>query len=346
MKIWILISLFSITTFAHNFTVMTYNAQNLFDTTHDIGKNDYTYLPLAFKLKSPEVQAYCASMTNDYYRDNCFNFDWNEDVLAQKIINLKKSILAYNNGLGADVIALQEVENINALTQLQKALESHGYKYVSLIEGPDSRGIDVGYISKYKIQSEKLHLIDMEGVAKKTRGILEIELNISGKRVTLFNNHWPSQNNPDEARLIAAQRLAQVANQTDSDIVIALGDFNTLYDDAPHGINIEIKPIFNLARAMASGLGMNLFDGSHWYAGHWSALDKIMILKDRSYKIKPLYNQYEILNHPFLLGETVWTDRDTGEQTTYQDVPLSYNTETGRGYSDHLPVVMEFKIKK
>ena len=350
MKLTILTSLIVFALNAKVLTVMSYNAHNLFDTKKDPGKKDWTYLPLEFKRKSPEVQAYCNSLSNDYYRNNCYNcltFDWSEKVLDKKLNNLRSVLITLSNGKGADVIALQEVENINALTMLQKKLSRYGYKYAALLEGPDSRGIDVGYISKYKILDQKLHEVDMTGVAKKTRGIMEITIEVNSKKVTLFNNHWPSQNNPDEARVLAAMKLAKVAKaaKKTSDLVIALGDFNTLESDAPNAIE-AILPYFDLSREEAVLRDINVFSGTHWYGGHWSALDKIMVYENYSKGIRPLYSKYDIFSFPFLLGSITWTDRDTGEQTVYNDVPISYDWETGRGYSDHLPVIMQFEINR
>ncbi len=346
MKITLLFALIMLSAQARTLTVMTYNAHNLFDTVHDEGKNDYTYLPLSFKEQSAEVQAYCASLSSEYYRDNCLNFDWSEKVLEKKLNNLKRVIITLSNGRGADIIALQEVENKNVLTMLQKKLARYGYRYVSLIEGPDSRGIDVGFISKYKINKEQLHLVDMTGVAKETRGILEIEVEVSGKNIVLFANHWPSQNNPDEARLIAAQTLIKAAKKAESsaDLMIALGDFNTLVDDAPNAIE-EAKRYFDLSRDEAQLRDTNVFKGTHFYAGHWSALDKIMIFEKYSKEIRPLYSKYDIFHFNFMLGSSIWTDRDTGEQTTYNNVPQAFDWQTGLGYSDHLPVIMQFEIR-
>ncbi|MCH2100039.1 MAG: hypothetical protein MK142_16780, partial [Pseudomonadales bacterium] len=39
--------------------IMTFNVENLFDTTHDEGKNDETYLPLSVK-QSDAHRAKCA----------------------------------------------------------------------------------------------------------------------------------------------------------------------------------------------------------------------------------------------------------------------------------------------
>lgn len=346
MKTLILVSLFIFSLQAKVLTVMTYNAHNLFDTLHDQGKNDYTYLPLSFKQQSQEVQDYCASISNEYYRENCLTFDWSEDALDKKLNNLKKVLITLSNGRGADVIALQEVENLNVLTMLQKKLARYGYKYVSLIEGPDSRGIDVGFISKYKINREVLHKIDMTGVAKETRGILEVEIEVNRKKVVLFANHWPSQNNSDEARLLAAKELIKAAKKVEdkSDLMIALGDFNTLVDDSPNAIE-EASLYFDLSRDEAKLRDVNVFKGTHWYAGHWSALDKIMVFEKYSKDIQPLYTKYDIFHFNFMLGQLTWTDRDTGDQTVYNNVPIAYDWKTGRGYSDHLPVIMQFEIR-
>lgn len=347
MKLTILMSLIMFALNAKVLTVMSYNAHNLFDTKKDPGKKDWTYLPLKFKQQSQEVQDYCNSLSNDYYRNNCLTFDWSEKVLDKKLNNLKNVLITLSNGKGADVIALQEVENINALTMLQKKLSRYGYKYAALIEGPDSRGIDVGFISKYKIVDQKLHLVDMTGVAKKTRGIMEITIEVYKKKVTLFNNHWPSQNNPDEARVIAAKTLAKHAKaaRKKSDLVIALGDFNTLKSDSPNAIE-EILPLFDLSREEAVLRDVNVFSGTHWYAGKWSALDKIMVYENYSRSVRPMYSKYDIFSFKFLLGTILWTDRDTGNQTSYDNVPISYDWETGKGYSDHLPVVMQFEINR
>ena len=53
----------------------------------------------------------------------------------------------------------------------------------------------------------------------------------------------------------------------------------------------------------------------------------------------------DIFHFNFMLGSSIWTDRDTGEQTTYNNVPQAFDWQTGLGYSDHLPVIMQFEIR-
>ena len=69
------------------------------------------------------------------------NLDWDEKTKNTKLHNLAAEILKYDNS-GPDILALQEVENSNILSQLFNLLEPHGYKNFALVEGDDYRGID------------------------------------------------------------------------------------------------------------------------------------------------------------------------------------------------------------
>jgi endonuclease/exonuclease/phosphatase family metal-dependent hydrolase len=330
-----------------SFSLMTYNLENLFDITHDKGKLDWTYLPLKFKNNSAEAQKYCLSMTNEYYKKSCLELDWSEKILNIKIKNLSKVITAYNNGKGADIVVFQEVENINAIKLLLgRGLNKKGYKYAALIEGPDTRGIDVGIISKYPIVSTKFHNIDLSSHSNRTtRGILQARIKIKGKFVTVFANHWPSQGNDDETREIASLVLKNAAMKVQSGLVIATGDFNTLPDDLPHGINNNILPFFEDVEVIARRVIDVSALGTHWYKGEWKSLDKIFVLKKSlSKKASANHKSYEILNHKFMVKDIDWTDRDTGTVTHSENVPNRFNSKTGEGFSDHLPVAIKFSL--
>jgi len=337
-------SLSSTLTHAKTFSVMSYNVENLFDTKHDKGKNDYTYLPLAVKNASPEIQTYCNSLARRSWKNSCLYTDWNEEVLKIKIANAAKVIKAYNFKRGADVVVVQEVENKSVLTRLvNEGLRGKGYKYISLIEGPDSRGIDVGIISKYPIVEEKLHLVDLSGIGKNTRGILEVTIKVENEFVTIFGNHWPSQGNISETRLEAAKVLLENALNSISSLVIATGDFNTLDKDEPHGINTIIRPAFTDTYLLAKENGNKLHAGTHWWGGDWTAIDKMFVLKANSNK-KLKLKSLKIIKKKFMLGEKKWTNRDTGEVTIYKNIPKRFDYKKREGYSDHLPLVMKFKI--
>src|SRR5690606_13257374 len=129
--------------------------------------------------------------------------DWSQEVVSAKMRNLGRVVKAAMKGAGADILVFQEVENKSILTEfVNKELKGMGYKYISLIEGDDSRGIDVGMVSRYPIVKEQLHKISFGHNQKlNTRGILEATFKVEGKLITVFGNHWPSQGNPDSHRV-------------------------------------------------------------------------------------------------------------------------------------------------
>jgi len=331
------------------FSVMTYNLENFFDTYHDKNKEDYTYLPLKIKKRSRIVKEYCEGLSNPFYRENCLNFDWSNSVYLAKIKNMAKVIASYDSGKGADIVVLQELENKNALKDLiTKGLAKKGYRYISLIEGPDRRGIDVAIFAKHKIVSQKYHKVDISDYSSRpTRGILEANLNIGGKLVTVFANHWPSQSNDDLTRLKAAETLLNVAKKKKkSNVVIATGDFNTVDDDEINGLTEHIIPNFYDVEVKGRKLSRyrkTLKGGSHFYKGNWGSLDKIFVYK-RSGRFKVNYQDFNILAHKYMLTDIEWEDRSTGDITIYKDVPYRFDPKAKKGFSDHLPVVIKIQI--
>lgn len=330
----------------HSLSVMTYNLENLFDTYHDVGKSDWTWTPKQFKDNSKEAQAYCSQMRNEYYKKSCFELDWNSSVLNKKIKNLSRVISSFSNGRGPDIVVFQEIENMNVLRLLvSQGLRKKGYHYMSLVEGLDSRGIDVAMISKYPIIKEQYHNFSLLPYSKRsTRGILEVEFRVGKKAVTVFGNHWPSQGNVDETRMIAAQTLEEKVMASRSDLVIATGDFNTSFDDELNGLNTYILPIMEDIEVKARKLKKVMADGTHWFRGHWQSLDKIFVKKQKrpSYKID--YQRFDIIFHKYMSSKYEWIDRFTGEVTVYQNVPTRFDPKSGKGYSDHLPVVVSFSL--
>jgi len=356
-------------------SLMTYNTENLFDTEHDEGKTDYTYLPLAVKKASPKIMKYCKSMSNSYYRRDCLTMDWNQETLDRKINQIAKVILSYDNGNGPDIIVLEEVENINALRQLKnKGLRGHGYIEAVLIEGPDNRGIDVGIISRFKLDGEaKLNKVDLSVIERgsgrfspNTRGILQATFKVGKNRLTVFGNHWSSQANIDQARVVAAQTLYEAALKVEDSAVVATGDFNTLEDDNPNGINLFLlnedqedsfydaqdptKDLFSLSTLTGGE------EGSHWYRGEWTYLDKIFLLKSTTLRgpgrtcgisrcIRPVWDSFKVHKPHFAVHDLRYIDRQTGQEVVHRGVPLRFDAKTGEGFSDHLPVVIKLKFQ-
>ncbi|MBP3935471.1 MAG: hypothetical protein J6D44_16620, partial [Pseudomonas sp.] len=57
-------------------SLMTWNVENLFDTEHDAGKDDFAYLPLSVKRAHPEYLASCTKIEVPAWRKECEENDW------------------------------------------------------------------------------------------------------------------------------------------------------------------------------------------------------------------------------------------------------------------------------
>jgi hypothetical protein len=316
-------------------TLMAYNIENLFDTKHDEGKDDYTYLPQTVKKASKEAMAFCYAQKVPVYREECFNLNWDEKTLSKKIQNISKVIRSYNNGAGPDILVVEEVENLNVLTQLRdQGLNDLGYKTVVLIEGPDKRGVDVGLISRFPIESAQIHVVEMS--SKSTRPILEVTLKVNGKLITVFGNHWPSQSNPDADRVIAAQTLLSATQNLKHSNVFAVGDFNTADDDKENGLrDIILNEVTNphYVDTRIVNQKPSSVPGTHCYRGTWAYLDKILNIAKTDSNISQ--TEFSVYAPSFILKENAKFKKLE---------PFRFNAASGEGYADHMPIVVSFKI--
>ena len=124
-KVLFFICFFISSIYAETLSVMTLNVENLFDTFDDLKKDDKAFLPIEMK-QSKKHKNSCNSITVNRWRMECFFQDWNEDTKNAKLQNLVKVIISFDKN-GADVIGLQEIENMNILEQLFNLLEPYGY---------------------------------------------------------------------------------------------------------------------------------------------------------------------------------------------------------------------------
>lgn len=176
-------------------SMMTYNAENLFDAKHDNGKKD---------------------------------MEWNEFVVRRKLRAVADVILQVH-GRGPDILILQEIENSEILNRLVKDhLHRAGYISSILIEAQDPRGIDVAIVSRYPLASPaRLHPIPGQA-----RGILEAQLRLSSTEVvSVMAFHFPSQMHELAKRKIAIDKLAELISKSHLP-VIAAGDSNITRNEA------------------------------------------------------------------------------------------------------------------
>ena len=103
-----------------------YNLENLFDTIHDEGKNDYEYLP------------------DGGMKWTSFKYEQKLEKMAYAIAQLGTD----EDPRGAACVGVSEVENIGCLYDLCRVLKEKYNRHYEpiLLEGPDRRGVDVGFL--------------------------------------------------------------------------------------------------------------------------------------------------------------------------------------------------------
>ncbi len=322
-------------------SLMTFNVENMFDNTHDEGTEDYTNLPLSEKNR-PEVQNYCASISSEYYKKECYEKDWNNEAVEFKLSQVAKTIQFTEKGKGPDIMFFAEVENINILNRLVKTnLKGLGYKSIVLIEGPDTRGIDPAIVSKFPIKGRPiLHIIpyqdsDPEKLkgALKSRGIIEATFILpNSKELTVLAVHFPSQANPSDWRRQAVIFLKEKMNeyQKQGRAVVAGGDFNIIRtEESDRGYFSEI---LSTVGQISHFVGCKNCSGTHFYRGDWSFLDVIVV-------------GHQIQNAGLTLVPDSIMVVKAPHHVDQNGIPIRFDEIKKIGVSDHMPLYLRLKIK-
>ena len=322
-------------------SIMTFNVENLFDTADDPGKDDATVLPLAAKQNAAH-RAGCAKIEVERWRDQCLNWDWNEHMLARKLQVLADAILQVNDGRGADIVALQEVENRAILERLRRDyLAAAGYRPAILIEGGDARGIDVAFLSRLpQAAPAVLHGVDFDddvAAARKldTRGILEASFRLpDGTVLTGFAAHFPAPFHPTAMRVSSYRALNRLLERLPPGRpAFAAGDFNTTAaeDRDQHLLARFVEPSWTVAHR----IGCGGCPGTQYYAADdsWSFLDMILW--------SPARRGENATWH--IRADSVQLANMTPAQRKKDGTPARFEVAAGSGVSDHWPLVAEIQ---
>jgi predicted extracellular nuclease len=144
------------------------------------------------------------------------------------------------------IVGLQEVENLGIMEDLaaHELLSRFGYVPV-LLEGTDSRGIDVAYL----VRGDRAQIVDVqqfvapEGLTSRPPLLIKVQLDLRNGDLILYilNNHFTSLAGGEAAT--EPRRTAQSAwnieivdrlRAADPDAhIVVLGDLNSFYDSLP-----------------------------------------------------------------------------------------------------------------
>ena len=320
-------------------TVMSLNAQNLFDNIDDPGKDDKAYLPLAAKQDQSHIDA-CNEIEVEGWRNECLYLDWSDAAVDRKLRALAETIRQVDGGRGPDIIAFQEVENRNILERLRSEhLGDLGYRPAVLIEGNDTRGIDVAFLSRLPLAGEPvLHAFTAPGFPERagdTRGILQADFELpDGAVLTGFAVHFPAPYHPTPMRVAAYEHLNALRDALpDNHHAFAAGDFNTTSTEDEREGMLErfARPDWTVAH----DLGCGDCRGTYYYRpdDNWSFLDMILYSPARGAKTTGR-----------IRADSVRIANKIDAQVTPQGTPRRHDSATGTGVSDHWPIVATIEL--
>ncbi|MBQ0165811.1 MAG: endonuclease/exonuclease/phosphatase family protein [Treponema sp.] len=305
------------------------------------------------KLVSWNVETFFDATTNgtEYAEFTGSRSKWNAD----KYRNRLKQLTDYMKEVDADIYCFMEIENEAVVMDISNQLQgssSHGTEWNYAAFGKDPGGaIGCAVFSKLPLDSITLHQIDyrtalpasaFESVGSgdkleppAMRPLLEIRLHTgdqSNAQLALFVCHWKSKSGGEEESAVwrscqealLARRIRKVLAQGAA--VLACGDFNRGLSEFMWSYQdgcVELRD-FSESVTVYSPWFSSSQPGSYFYQGEWNKLD-----------------------HIFTAGGTTLLTffADTGNGIVTDDgIPYSYNIQTGKGWSDHLPLICTFTV--
>ena len=330
MNRYIIFFLFSILLYAKPFKVASYNVENLFDARYD-GTEYREYLP--------------------------DRHGWNSTMARTKRRHIAEVIC----DLDADILALQEVENTHAFSQLRKTLRrvGCGYRY-GIITHKKGAPIQVALLSRFPIlKSRELQV----SYAPRVRNILEVEVEVEGYPLYLFVNHWKSKGRRgvESKRLAYARTLAARLKQIPKErAYIILGDLNSNYDahltlpkrlddtGGKRGLShllhtvegnkaVTERQMQKVKRSVHYDLWLEIPYKERWshkFYGKKSTLDHILLPPSMfdGHGIDYVNDSFGVFKRRYLFTKK-------GYINSWQ---IKGGRHTGKGYSDHLPVFAYF----
>lgn len=318
----------------HDFRIMFYNVENLFDTHDNPQKEDDDFLP------------------NGFMR-------WSSWKYWEKLRNITRVITAVGGMQSPALVGLCEVENDSVLYDLTKRspLRAQQYEYF-ITNSPDERGINVALLyqrHQFKpVQTCQYEIKFSHRNTRPTRNFLHVAGEVlNNDTLDVFVCHFPSRSGGQrETEPVRLETAAFLRSKADSLLlvrenahIIIMGDFN----DHPNNKSLsEILDAKSIESPIFKNQLYNLFRhhlkksgfGTYKYQGKWEILDQFIVtgnllMKEHNIHLKE--SGAEIFNAGFLLEN---------DKRYYGKKP--YRTNVGPrylgGFSDHLPIYMDLNI--
>ena len=303
--------------------IMTWNVQSLFDGTED-------------------------GIEYDEYRESA---GWNREKYQGRLNVIAAALGSMSRK--PDIIALQELESAQALTDLAAAFSrgSGGYNWTHFATIP-GMALGVGIMSRFPFDWTKSHIVNIEDTLA-PRPMLEARIKTSGalhdepddSSLVLFVCHWKSKLGGDDqtestrrasARIIL-RRLRELAEAEPDLPVVIMGDLNENYDEYYRRSGTVISALLPDDPHAAELAGLYGFDSNLPDAGaKISALQKdfIIICKNKPPEAKYFPSGVQVLFSPWTEMQSNAGDDITAAGETADSIG-SYNYKNAWETIDH-----------
>jgi len=315
----------------NRWSVVSWNVQNLFD-----GEDD----------------------GNEYKEFDPGTDSWSERLYRRR---LDRCAEVLENCLSElpDLIVLQELEKPEILDDLADGLPGRG-KYHWRVAVPGFGIIRCGILSRYPLRDIEVVDCGKYGV-RSLRPALSFIVDSPGGSVNVVAVHWKSPRDGRAATEAARRQEAlQVRKIVEDDLradsshpVLIIGDMNTPGDGkvtpaalAPWNPEnaADAHDAVLLRSEYKQAVGMRedsyvFFDpepvgpagGTYWFRDEWSRPDRALLSRG-------------MLHPPGIVFESCFTGASE-VMGGFANRPVSWRSDLEEGYSDHLPLILEFRVE-
>lgn len=351
------------------FTVVSYNVENLFDQTDEdrnSGYGDYRIAPNA------------AGNGSNYGTPVNFNGQL-MSYTDVKVEGIRKALTAIDPA-GPEIVGMVEVESHASAQKVLDRMQDLGYQAMAFTDWPDDMpkpAIGQAVISKFPITETKLVVVTYPpapagATPEPSRPILRVKIDVRGQALFVYVNHWKSKGGPESMRKACAEALqadlAQLQQTNAKTDFIILGDLNSDYNEdvilePQHNDTNGTTGINHVLRAQGDELAVQKGNDATikynlhyeldraerrtaWYPGTgWGTLDNMIIgagLYDRG-GINYVDNSFRPVN--FAMPRAKFLFRDDGTTHRWSEFRQGKDTvHSVGGYSDHLPIYARFQV--
>ena len=318
--------------------IATFNLNNLF--------NRYNFQGVVNGLVDPSTTV---TGTVEYHFDDPANFrlrTFQGNLVKEKPpaerVTLAQRLLA----IDADVIAVQEVEDIGTLRMFGVDHLQSRYPYLALLEGNDPRLIDVAVLSRLPLGAvtswqHARHPADpLDPVF--SRDLLEVEVLSPDRRrrlVTVYNNHLKSKFVPFNQDPVATTAASNLRRTQQAEIISAI----VAARQRPNGRFVVVGDMNDnptaptLASLAAGSLGM--------VSGLAAARESQPSPNENPMPASPVWtHRFKPANQPAVheLFDQIWLSPSLGPRL--QDSVIHRRTRLGGDASDHDPATVDLDL--